>query len=75
MQLSKDIYDLYEQVVRECETCSKLTDAPPRSKVSGLKAVTFGDLIFVDYGAVKNVSASARSRTSRAATMNLAMIS
>ena len=54
-------YDLYEQVVKECETCSKLTDAPPRSKVSGMRAEVFGDIIFVDYGSVKNSSASART--------------
>ena len=34
LQLQKDIYDLHENVVKECETCSKLADATPRSKVS-----------------------------------------
>ena len=34
LQLPKDIYDLYGQIVKGCETCSNLTDAPPRSKVS-----------------------------------------
>ena len=61
LRLPKDIYDLYEQVVKECETCSRLTDAPPRSKVSGMRAEVFGDISFVDYGNVKNPSASART--------------
>ena len=68
LQLPKDIYDLYEQVVKECEKCSKLTDAPPRSKVSGMRAEVFGDLVFIDYGAVKNAAASARTRSSRSAS-------
>ena len=59
LQLPKDIYDLYEQVVKECETCSKLTDAPVRSKVSGMRAEVFGDLTFIDYAAVKNPATSA----------------
>ena len=62
------MYDLYEQVVKECETCSKLMDAPPRSKVSGMRATIFGDLIFIDYGAVKNSAASARTRSSKTAS-------
>ena len=47
LQIPKDIYDLYERVVKECEVCSKLTDAPPRSKVSGMRADIFGDLSFI----------------------------
>ena len=68
LQLPKDIYDLYEQVVNECETCSKLTDAPPRSKVSGMRAEVFGDLIFIDYGTVKNSAASARTKSHKSAS-------
>ena len=63
LQLPKDIYDLYEQVVKECDTCCKLTDAPPRSKVSGMRAEVFGDLVFIDYGAIKNPAASARTKS------------
>ena len=62
LQTPRDIYDLHEQVVKECEVCSKLTDAPPRSKVSGMRAEFFVDLIFVVYGAVKNPSSSARTK-------------
>ena len=68
LQLPKDIYDLYEQVVKECETCSEFTDAPPRSKVSGMRAEVFGDLIFIDYGAVKNPAASDRVKPSKSAS-------
>ena len=63
LQIPKDIYDLYEQIVKECEVCcSKLTDAPPRSKVSGMRADIFGVLTFIDYGAVKDPSSSARTK-------------
>ena len=48
-------------MVKECETCSRLTDAPSRSKVSGTRAEVLSDIIFVDYGSVKNSSASART--------------
>ena len=68
LQSPEDIYDLYEQVVKECETYSKLTDAPPRSSVSGMRAEVVGDLIFIDFGAVKNAAASARTRSSRSAS-------
>ena len=50
LQLPASIYQLYEKVVREkCSTCSRIHQAPPRSKVSGLRAEHFGDLIFIDH--------------------------
>ena len=53
LKIPKDIYDLFEKVVKKCDACSKLTDKPCRSKISGLRAEIFGDLIFVDHGEVK----------------------
>jgi hypothetical protein len=53
LKLPKEIYDLFEKVVKKCDTCSRLKDKPCRSKISGLRAETFGDLIFVDHGEVK----------------------
>ena len=47
------IYELYEQVVKECEHCSKTKVRPVKSSVSGLRANVFGDLIFVDHTDVK----------------------
>ena len=38
LRMPKDIHEMYYQVVKECETCPRLTDAPPRSKVSGLRS-------------------------------------
>ena len=58
LRIPADIYELYEKVVKRCETCSKMMDAPPRSKVSSLRSEIFGDLIFVDHGSVKYASAS-----------------
>ncbi|MHC4951460.1 MAG: hypothetical protein ACYTEU_10825 [Planctomycetota bacterium] len=53
LKLPKEIYDLFEKVVKKCDTCSRLKDKPCRSKISGLRAEIFGDLIFVDHGEVK----------------------
>ena len=33
----------------KCSTCSRIQQAPPRSKVTGLRAEHFGDLIFIDH--------------------------
>ena len=45
LKIPKDIYDLYEKVVKKCGTCSKLEDGPPKAKVSGMRAEVFGDLL------------------------------
>ena len=45
LHLSPKIYELYEQVVKECEHCQKSLVRPVRSRVSGLRANVFGDLI------------------------------
>ena len=47
--IPKKIYKLYDEVVKNCETCGKTHPAPPRSKVSGLRSESFGDLIFIDH--------------------------
>ena len=53
LHLSPKIYELYEQVVKECEHCQKSAVRPVKSRVSGLRANVFGDLIFVDHTDVK----------------------
>ena len=53
LKIPKDIYNLFEKVVKKCDACSKLTDKPCRSNISGLRAEIFGDLVFVDHGEVK----------------------
>lgn len=52
LKLPKDIYDKYEHMVKQCETCQKVKVAPSRSKVSGIRSETFGELTFVDHGEV-----------------------
>ena len=49
LHLPKEIYDLYDKIRAECEPCQKASIAPSRSKTSGLRAETFGELTFVDH--------------------------
>ena len=49
LHLSPMVCDLYEQVVKECEHCQKSHVRPVKSLISGLRASSFGDLIFVDH--------------------------
>ena len=47
------IYDLYQYVVETCPFCNSIKPRPERSRVSGLCAEEFGDLIFLDHGSAK----------------------
>ena len=49
LHLPKAIYDLYDKIRAECEPCQKASIAPSRSKTSGLRAETFGELTFIDH--------------------------
>ena len=49
LKIPKEIYEQYEQIVKSCESCQRWKQAPTRSRVSGMRAVNFGDLIFVDH--------------------------
>ena len=42
-------YAKYEDVVRQCQACEETKPPPQRSKVSGLRATNFGDLLFIDH--------------------------
>ena len=53
LKIPKEIYDLFDSVVKKCETCISLKDKPSRSKVSGLRADLFGDLVFMDHGSIE----------------------
>ena len=46
-------YDLYQHVVKTCPFCDSVKPRPERSRVSGLRAEDFGDLIIVDHGSTK----------------------
>ena len=55
LQLPKTINDKYEQVVKKCEVCQREAQAPSRSRVTGLRAENFGDLLFLDHCEVKGL--------------------
>ena len=50
LQIPKETYELYDQLVKKCSTCQEHKRAPSRAKISGLRSDTFGDLTFVDHG-------------------------
>ena len=53
LRLPQEIYDMYEEVVQKCEHCNLKHAKPSRSRLSGLRAATFGDLLFLDHAEVK----------------------
>ena len=52
LQIPKDIYEAYDEIVKKCETCQTVKSAPSRARTSGLRSATFGDLTFVDHGEI-----------------------
>ena len=44
------IYDLYQHVAKTCPFCNSTKPRPDRSRVSGIRAEEFGDLVFLDHG-------------------------
>ena len=46
--LPGEIYDKYDRIVKGCRVCSTSVPTPPRARIAGLRASSFGDLIFVD---------------------------
>ena len=49
LHLPKSIYDQYDKIRSECEVCQAAKQGPSRSKTSGLRADTFGDMTFIDH--------------------------
>ena len=47
--LPKSTIDLFDKIRSECEDCQAAKQAPSRSKTSGLRADTFGDMTFIDH--------------------------
>ena len=47
------IHDLYQRVVKTCPFCSSVKPRLERSRVSGLRAEEFGDLLFLHHGSAK----------------------
>ena len=52
LKIPAKIYEEYDNVVKQCETCQKSKIAPSRSRISGMRrrSETFGELTFVDHG-------------------------
>ena len=48
LHLPKSTLDLFDKIRSECEVCQAAKHAPSRSKTSGLRADTFGDMTFFD---------------------------
>ena len=46
LKLPKEVYDTYLEICKKCEHCQKKHVGPSRSRVSGLRANSFGDLVF-----------------------------
>ena len=46
LHVSKPTYDLFDRIRSEREVCQAAKQAPTRSKTSGLRADTFGDMTF-----------------------------
>ena len=53
LDLPRKVCDLYQHVVKTCPFCNATKPRPDRSRVSGLRAEEFGDLIFLDHGSIK----------------------
>ena len=51
--LPGEIYDKYNRIVKGCRVCSTSVPTPPRARIAGLRASSFGDLIFVDHEEIK----------------------
>ena len=51
--LPRKIYDHYQHMVKTCPFCISTKPRPDRSRVSGLRAEEFGDLISLDHGTTK----------------------
>ena len=49
LPLPKSTFDLFDKIRSECEVCQVAKHAPSRSKTSGLRADTLGDMTFIDH--------------------------
>jgi hypothetical protein len=54
LKLPEEIHRLYQETCKRCAGCNEGAPAPSRSRVTGLRADSFGDLIFVDHAKVKH---------------------
>ena len=53
LALPDSVYEKYDKVCKGCNVCSIPRQAPSRSRVTGIRAANFGDIVFVDHCEVK----------------------
>eukprot|EP00975_Prorocentrum_lima_P050046 10479052-Prorocentrum_lima.AAC.1 len=41
--------ELYDEVVKGCEQRQRRHPSPPRSRITGMRATTLGELLFIDH--------------------------
>ena len=58
LALPDSIYEKYDKVCKGCTVCATPRQAPSRSRISGIRANNFGDIIFVDHTEIKFESGS-----------------
>ena len=51
--LPGEIYGKYDRVVKSCKVCSTSVPSPPRARIAGPRASSFGDFILVDHAEIK----------------------
>ena len=51
--LPDSVYEKCESVVNNCRVCSTSVAPPPRTRISGIRASNFGDVIFVDHAEIQ----------------------
>jgi len=54
IQLPEEIHRLHQETSERCDGCNEGAPAPSRSRVTGLRADSFGHLIFVDHAKVRH---------------------
>ena len=53
LKLPESIYEEFDNIVKQCGSCKTLAGPPKRSKISGIRAEKFGDVVFCDYFELK----------------------
>ena len=49
MNLPDEIYEKYDRIYKGCKVCSTSVPPPSRAKISGLRATSFGEIVFADH--------------------------
>ena len=53
LKIPEEIYQNYDLIVKQCETCQGVKKGPLRPKVSGMRSEVFGNLTFIDHAEVQ----------------------